>query len=78
MTGVGTSRSIPSTIVQRPSPESDTWPLRPARSLPSALNAFSASSHSHERTTEPRFQSPATSSISIGNFDLCISSKPSA
>src|SRR5918992_1093688 len=78
MTGVGTSWSIASTIVQRPSPESDTWPLSPSRSLPSAANAFSASSHSHERTTEPRFQSPATSLSSIGNFDLCISSKPSA
>ena len=40
-------------------------PARPARS-------------SHERTTEPRFQSPATSLSSIGNFDLCIISKPSA
>ena len=78
MTGVGTSRSMPSTIVQRPSPESDTCPLMPSRSLPSALNAASASSHSQERTTEPRFHSPATSARSIGNFAFCISSKPSA
>ena len=78
MAGVGTSRSIASMIVQRPSPESETWPRSPSRSLPSSRNARSASSHSQERTTEPRFHSAATSAISIGKRDLCISSKPSA
>jgi hypothetical protein len=65
-------------IVQRPSPESCTLPRRPSRSLPSASNARSASSHSHERTTEPRFQSPATSLSSIGYFERYITSNPSA
>ena len=75
---VGTSWSIASTIVQRPSPESDTCPRMSSRSLPSASKARSASSHSHDRTTEPRFHRPATSLRSGENFDLCISSKPSA
>src|SRR5439155_4986607 len=51
-TGAGTPRSIASSTVQRPSPESSTYPRifsRPG-SLP---NARSASSSSHERTTLP-------------------------
>ena len=43
------------------------------RSLPSSANAFSASSHSHERTTLPRFQRPATSLRSTSNGDFSLS-----
>ena len=50
----------------------------PRGRCPPRWNAFSASSSSHERTTEPRFQSPQTSSSSIGKRDLCMTSKPSA
>ena len=52
MTGAGTLRSIASCTVQRPSPESSTYPRMPARSAPSA-KARSASSLSQERTTLP-------------------------
>ena len=61
----------PVAIAQRPSPESDTWPLIASRSLPSLSNARSASSSSHDRTTEPRIQRPETSlSVDGGNFRL--------
>src|ERR687888_213433 len=53
MTGIGTRRSMASSTVQRPSPESSTHPSIPASSLPSSSNARHASSQSHERTTEP-------------------------
>ena len=53
ITGAGTSRSIASWTVQRPSPESATQPLRWARSWPFDANARASSSSSHERTTEP-------------------------
>src|SRR5271154_1514317 len=53
ITGVGTSWAVASAIVQRPSPESAVKPSIAPRSLPSASNARAASSHSHERTTEP-------------------------
>ena len=71
MTGAGTSRSMASFTVQRPSPESSTYPLSADRST-SFANARSASSLSHERTTLPRFH---TAEIcfrsSLKSLDAC-------
>ena len=56
MTGVGTSRSIPSAIDQRPSPESETWPLMFSRSLPSAAKAPAGEleqPRAHDRAPHP-------------------------
>ena len=58
ITGAGTSRSIASCTVQRPSPESATQPFRCVRSW-SLSKARSASSRSQERTTDPWFHIPA-------------------
>ena len=49
-----------------------------ARSLPSCSKASAASSHSHERTTDPCIQSFAIFSLSSSKSDLVKSSKPSA
>ena len=71
MTGAGTSRSIASCTVQRPSPESSTYPLSAARSA-SFANARSASSLSHERTTLPWFHTAAIClRSSLKSFDAC-------
>jgi len=77
MIGAGTSCSIASATVQRPSPESATHPLMSARSLPSLAKASPASSSSHERITDPLFQSLATAPRSIGNSEACMMSNPS-
>src|ERR1043166_826141 len=53
ITGAGTSRSIASCTVHRPSPESATQPLSDASDA-SRSNAFAASALSHDRTTLPR------------------------
>ena len=78
MTGAGTSRSIASWTVQRPSPESATQPLRLARSSPLRLKASTASSRSHDRTTEPWFQRSEIAPRSSGYSLACMISKPSA
>src|SRR6185369_11835425 len=72
ITGAGTSRSIASCTVQRPSPESATQPLI-AESDASRANAAAASSLSHDRTTLPCCQTFAICSRSSdGNvFDAC-------
>ena len=59
MTGAGTSWSIASATVQRPSPESATQPVIDSRSLPSRSKARAASSSSQERMTDPWFHMPA-------------------
>ena len=77
MAGAGTFRSIASWTVQRPSPESSTHPLRWVRSW-SDSNARSASSNSHDRTTEPWFQSFEMPPRSSSYSEACRISKPSA
>ena len=78
MTGAGTSWSIASWTVQRPSPESATQPLMSARSVPFCSKARPASSSSHERMTVPCFHALAIASRSSGYSDACMISKPSA
>src|SRR5579864_2046628 len=58
VTGAGTFSSIASSTVQRPSPESATYPLI-CSSAGSAASARSARSNSHERTTDPYRQTSA-------------------
>src|SRR5262249_23142531 len=53
ITGTGTSSAIASAIVQRPSPESSTYPSIFSSRPPSTSKASCSSSSSHERTTEP-------------------------
>src|SRR5262249_27311640 len=53
MTGTGTSSAMASAIVQRPSPESSTYPSIFSRCGPSASNARYSRSRSQERTTDP-------------------------
>src|SRR5207248_9344653 len=53
ITGTGTFSAIASAIVQRPSPESSTYPRMPASSEPSCSNAACRSPSSHQRTTDP-------------------------
>src|SRR5215471_17168688 len=60
ITGDGTPSSTEASTVQRPSPESDTWPLKPSRSGDLA-NAAAARSTSQDETTEPRRHTSATS-----------------
>ena len=78
ITGAGTSWSIASWTVQRPSPESSTKPLRCWRSWPLALNARAASSSNHERTTEPCIQRSEIPARSSSYDEACMISKPSA
>ena len=58
MTGAGTSWSIDSRTVQRPSPESATQPLRCSVSRPLARNArpASSSSRAHDRALHPQLR----------------------
>src|SRR6185437_8033623 len=79
ITGAGTSRSIASCTVQRPSPESSTQPLRSASDA-SREKAVTASSLSHDRTTLPCCHtSEICSRSSFGKiFDACRISYPSA
>ena len=78
MTGVGIRLSIESSTVQRPSPESSTYGSRRARSLPSCSNARAASSHSHDRTTEPCIQRWAIFALSSSYSQASKSENPSA
>ena len=67
-----------SSTVQRPSPESSTYGPIEASSLPSCSNARAASSHSHERTTEPCIQRCAIFALSSSYSEASNSAKPSA
>src|SRR5205814_7252465 len=78
MTGVGIRRSIPDSTVQRPSPESSTYGAISGRSLPSCSNALAASSHSHDRITDPCIQRCAIFALSSSNSHSLNSEKPSA
>src|SRR5262249_40137056 len=77
MVQAGTSWSIASSTVQRPSPESSTYPLI-FSSRGSCSSALAPSSRSHERTTLPCCQSLAIRGRSRLNGLLCMSSNPSA
>src|SRR4051794_37888845 len=78
ITGVGIRLSMPSSIVQRPSPESSTYGSSSARSLPSISKARAANSHSHERTTEPCIHRCAILALSSSKSEALKSEKPSA
>ncbi len=64
MTEAGTPSSTAASTVHRPSPESDTRPLKSDRSGDLA-KAAAGRSTSQELTTEPRRQTSATSPGSI-------------
>ena len=64
MTGAGTASSTAASTVHRPSPESETRPLKVWRSGVRA-NASAIRSTSHDETTDPRRQTSATSATSM-------------
>ena len=64
ITEAGTPSSTAASTVHRPSPESETRPLKSARSGDLA-KAAAVRSTSHELTTEPRRHTSATSPTSI-------------
>ncbi len=78
ITGAGTSRSIASATVQRPSPLSETYGAMP--SIPGfSASARAVRSRSHDRTTLPLRQSSAICARSSANSCLCLRiEKPSA
>ena len=64
ITGAGTPSSTAASTVQRPSPESDTWPLK-SSSWGDLAKAAAVRSISHELITEPRRHTSATSATLI-------------
>jgi DNA-binding CsgD family transcriptional regulator len=64
MTGAGMPSSIAASTVQRPSPESETRPLKPS-SCGERARASATRSTSHDPITEPRRHTSATSATSM-------------